>query len=802
MAYTLGKRNRFTVELKRRWQDDWRAVPRLHVVEFADRCPPQMSSALFEYHAGEELDATTAAGVASGYVAHDYLPDAANPYHAFVQSLDLCYVRIIEQVPGQGAVLRWWGVITTDSRTDYGYPAPTTQVRPRVGVQSIEAFGPAHLLNLETIYQAYAVSRAIDASGYTVVPATDTVYKISWCPAFNRTHDRDTLVANRTTPSLQGSRWAPDPIEHHAFCEGPPVSGVRRRMWSDADIVGYLLRFHQPAAHLSDASDPDIDIDADEIQFICNDITPLYRTARQVELGGRTPFDILNQLAARTQGLGWRIKPGPVAAGDPVEIEFFTVFESSVRLPDGTTLPAHPSQADIELAIAAEVQSLVEVRGHQRQVDLLRVEGARCISMFSVSPQDSTLDADWTSADEAAYLDAASAGENYPSEAADQARVNDAYRNRDELDRVFRRFIIPADWAWLVGTCLPSDVYGAQPAVDRIAAPYIYEESGAVDLSTSQSIWRHRRRILPTLPLRPGIDYTQFPPVVVDPDADQRERMLPMAWVLDRTFTPPRYVAVTDPIEVDPGGDADPIQFGGADLRVLSDGFGVEISYPLAHILAQADWTDAAPSRFDAATYGLDWRDLIVTVAVETDRRLAIERLVLPPHIPQTGPAPTSGRPPGLLRTAVLQVPEAYMVYIAPDTVISLDDDGQPVRSPEPPDPIPDVDFNPAGVVRNNVDLLEAVAAVGLRWYQTERRSVLVQIAGTTPPRRVAATPAAATPIQVGELVRVIDPTRSQRLVVNTLVEEIVVNVADDDGSVLVRTADLVVDPVKVVRRA
>lgn len=818
----VRRRGRFLVQVRRNWYDRWASVRRLHALKWFTALPPDMSTAWFKWDAGAELDASDGLAGAGGYQTHRFFPDDINTAHRFLARMDLAFVRIMEVVPptaaNRGGLLRRWiGVIVAEGRDRgrWGYEGGTSPVAPpEGGDQTITAYGLEHLLNLQQIRTAYATARP-PAGQFWTLPTDDVVQELSWCPDFNQTLRGGHIAGNRTQARLQGNRYpSPAGVDLHAFCEdgadgaAPPFPELQR--WTFAEIAAYLLRFHQPAAHVlddgnvvSDGGRP-LTVHDHEIQFSCDDFAALYGRSAVVQLRGRTLWGMFTEsLAAAELGLGWLVQANEQNIGGFVQVWFFSRLERRIAF-GNTIIPANPGVIDLNLGGELDVIESVESIAHANQVDVLRVEGERVVVCCNLAWWDGALTADWSLPIEEEYQFAAKNSPLYPGDddRGAQRRMNDEFRREERFRDVFTRFIVPRTWNGLVGTGLDPDDVGAQPPVDRIVAPFVFPESGAVDPTQAQQLWRHLRQILPRVPLRIDYDYSQAQPVASGPLAARGQLMPLQAWVVDRSQPlnleqqtqdqkqPFQFVAVTSPAWTYTDGE-----IGGAQIRPLDDGFGVSIRYPFAHVLARNDWRGdtgstarSGPTDFDPRETGFDWRELIVLAAFETDQRLSIERLVLPPHLPQNQPAPTAGRPRGLLREMTIRVPDAQLVYVVPGTVYGVDAGGMLKRTYRPDTMPSQVAYDLAGILRNDHQVLEDVAAIALAQYQRERNTVVITLAGT------------ATPVLPGQLIGRLDAGTVRQRSVYSIVERVIVDNESDRGSVSIQTGEATLDPVLVAR--
>ena len=256
----------------------------------------------------------------------------------------------------------------------------------------------------------------------------------------------------------------------------------------------------------------------------------------------------------------------------------------------------------------------------------VRIEGAPIVVMFSAGYYDGTLDEDWSAADETAYKVAASGASGYSTLSfVQQAALNDEYRRgRPGLDSVYLRHRIDPLWSWRAGRYAP---YGGQTRHPIV--PFV-DGNGNVD-------WGHmptvtpllgQKTLLDWLPIRHGSDYTTSPPTESGTAEDQYER--PLLWCrATRNGRDWRFFEL---------GDLPPA-YPRTALHMLGGVLGFELRPAAAaphrfglrrdpH-LEYGSWfdVDAAEPTMQPPTPAdsLDYRELVITAAVELDVRPYVE---------------------------------------------------------------------------------------------------------------------------------------------------------------------------------
>lgn len=540
--------------------------------------------------------------------------------------------------------LYWWMGVAAQCTYDCKGP----DAADPTGYQEITCYGLAHLLDRKVIDTGYC-----DAGGAEKV--------IGHCPTFNLRHSKGaTLAGNRLMAKASGNwRFSRDGA-----------------IWSHYNIIEYLLSYHVP-------NGPTWSISA-----ASNLIADLDQIWEVVDLDGLTVLQALNRLIDRRRGYGWCLRP----TDTEIEIHVFSLFDTDVVSGDNT-YHANAEQTTMSLGAGQDTLEAALVRRDRSVLyDTVRARGARVKSCFTVSFNDSTLQAGWTAAQQAAYLAAASGDPGYANLAySEKEKANDSHRSDDARDRVFSLYRIPAGWNWMVGGGY-DDGEGAYPLTT--ANPTV-TDAGALE-AVSAPAFDFDRPLLAALPLEEGKAYgvAGYPSAL--PTNSEPTFRKPLALVRDAAGKW-RYV--------DALGDS---KLPDAQVQAARREMALWVRFRPGHILGLGRWTGAAPSRYDPA---FGYTTLLATVAVETDHHLHVV-------VDATG-SPLAQ----YSRELVIDVPDAELWYVAANTVIGLDSAGNLQR-------IVDADGETGGyvVLRNDVELLRDVAALALKWYGVERCAVQFRV--------------------------------------------------------------------------
>jgi len=335
----------------------------------------------------------------------------------------------------------------------------------------------------------------------------------------------------------------------------------------------------------------------------------------------QTVFEVLRRLIPRDMGVDFHVILTDWG-GFIVQVYALTAETFGFA---GAIMPRNPNTVNVELSgtISETVRATV-VRSRVKQYSSIRVLGARIVVCCSLSVPGETLEAKWGAAIEAEYL----AGTGTPS---DSANKHDDARRRNYYDSVFQRFGAVSTWG--------------RPA------PALWNDG-----NPSGGLAQYQRTVRETLtwlPLREGFDYSSNPATNNNPSDLEAEFMLPMAWLYDEDTE--RYV---------------PTWKKGITVYVPENDWGIFLECPINHVLGLNRWSGAEASNTDATdnTVAYDYDNLFCTIAVQTDQRLELV-------YDMSSSWGTDGT------QLDVYVPDAEFWYLAPDTIVGVDADGELEKS-------------------------------------------------------------------------------------------------------------------------
>ncbi|TWU66445.1 hypothetical protein [Crateriforma conspicua] len=577
----------------------------------------------------------------------------ANAYEDFAPITARGFYVLIEWPTDDGDPMYWLGFAESAITTDHH---PARGGLPMSGLQTLPCFDLYRGLQ-----ESWVTSTIVDDPAGGVTPRRNESGAV-----FNRNQ-----IGNRNATK----RSIDDSDSAYAF--NHPQDGGD--FWSTRDIVEHLFAFHLPT--------PEQTKDDDSIPWQISGLDNLPDWDRPtVATDGRSVASILEDLVRPERMINFRLGiTGTPAADDTdpptidaVHVVAFTHLESALSVPAFESLPANDDQVEFETELDPLTDTTVD-SDDSDVVDQLIVRGPREIAVGTIDYEASAAwEADWTSADETAYADAASGDPGYATLDQDQQRSrNQHVRRSGKLRKVFRSFRLAKQWDGL--TVLEDPFFRPIPAEDEMDDPTPYVPFlGNVE-------------VLENLPLYQEIDYAGD--VSSIDESDGRTPMQPlflMEYPSGSTFATieARQIgnmefgfSVTEaaelPFNVSPEIDND---FG---PRVLLD-----VSGGPQHAIAGNTFSGTDQDAPQTLYGPYDYKTLKTTVAMRGDRRREVRR-------------PADDEVDGLdvVRRKLITLEDAALqeVHLAADTVVGVAADGTEVVSD-------------GGLIRDPSDQLESIA--------------------------------------------------------------------------------------------
>ena len=461
--------------------------------------------------------------------------------------------------------------------------------------------------------------------------------------------------------------------------------------WSTRDIVEYLLRWQTPRDSLN-ARQVVFECAAEDLEKLPNWDSPA------IEQDGATTLSLIHRLVARQRLFThwWEYD----AADDVVRLRIETLAPNEVKLSAAPDAKIPACSRQMQYLFDVDTATSASLKDSDLQVyDVVVATGAPEVSVGTFSWQDNTLRAGWSAAHEHEYEYGASLVGGYNSlSLAEKQKRNIAARSAAEFEDVYSRFVIKPSWDQRVGDGLG----GA-------SSPLFVGDDGPVPVYFPECF------VLQGLPLYPGVDYSsdrvEKQLVVEDEPADELERR-PVLCLFrrpvadsdgNRRWVRGEEIGRLARLEGINPEDADRITVH-CSVPAQSHGVVMKISGHHQHAIAATEFApldeDERAPQWDFAT------GCLVTLALPNGR-LTSARF-------------PANDPPGVDTVRVLELDAGgryERIYVAPQTVVDVDRNGQLVRSTggwiERPE--------------NCRAILRDIAQVAAAWYSIPHRVVEVE---------------------------------------------------------------------------
>lgn len=516
---------------------------------------------------------------------------------------------------------------------------------------------------LEYLLDRYTIRRAKFNEG--------TPTFVERIPEFNRRHKVGySLLGNRT----------------HATGDGNVFEfGSYGDVWSNRQIIESLLVWNLPD------SAPDFLLAGQD--EVLDQLEHVHRFPC-----GTTLRAAINKLIDRRRGLGWmvRVRPGS-GSTEGVQIWVFSTLDEAVAV-GAVQLQPNAEAVSYTLDSERNLDEVVVTRHSSQKFDRVVMLGGYLKSIFSIGKPDSTLEDAFPAGLQTDYKTGASGASDYAGLASNELKAarNDEARTEDRFDRL-GAFRIPLSWDGTTG-----DGAGG---VAKQCALLTAKDDGST-LNTPVLMWLHGRELLNHLPgLEVGKDYTTDPPGAADLPATGADPEMRKPFALIKFENRWRYLdKLSEHAEANK-------TFPNASVRMLDGEAGLQVDIRPRHLLMKNHWSGAEPALYGNALFDeanvMDYDEMLATVALETDQRL---RIIMRDE-QSTGD-----------RELRIELDELELVYLAPNTVVGVDVNGNLRKAP------PNGTF-----VRDDRDRLRAAAALAWAWYRRPRASVRISATGYTP---------------------------------------------------------------------
>jgi hypothetical protein len=659
---------KYTVFTKAKWSDPWDEEPNIFCDRFSEVAAPDVSEATLHYNYGRAEAAN-----ATGYETRQRKESWGGRY---------VKIRLEQGTDGDGdpTYRNWIGVIVApaDARAGtFTLDIDGDNEQIETGTQVF------HCRGLEFLLERTIVDTSV------VETKSGGEQRVNRAIAFNFGQGRDAdhiRFGNRGKMGERDAHIFPFQLNDTSTADGTAAAGGASSTaeWTVSDIVTNLLHYQQPTnaeGHdLLDWQAPNTD-----------DAKILDALEPTAHVHGKNLRAIFNGLIDRRRLVGWKVTVDVSAEeGERPRIDVFTFNADELTLPSGKTIPPNGDKItwdfDTDVNVVGAPQLLDD---DATRYDQVIGRGHPLGACFSIGDgRGHTVVADWSLDLQNNYISAGASSDAYASATDDYSKyiiIEDARRD-PKYHKVFRYFRLSDQFAGTIGSTV------------------VCPDPDEPDLPTA--FWFPGLKFLDKTPLLTEHDYeTVDPEDIVDHTIASSfpEYLSPFA-VIDSGSG--KFVALEatgrrrdlTTLQLLAGGES-----WSASLKMQdhAPGFIVTTNAP-QHVIASQEFTPV--NSIDAARWPpeLDWHTIVCTVFCEFDQQAEAKY-----------PTDVSGVTADFLRRLVINVPNARLDYLAPNTVIGINPDGT-------------LKTSSGGYVRDDTKLLKDVAHSAFAWYGQTRRALTV----------------------------------------------------------------------------
>lgn len=640
----------------RLWGDEWTEQPGVYCDSFSYAAAPDVSEAVLSFNYGKKLEANSGEFVTKGI---------KEGWGGLFVKVEL---QQTTEADPEALPRKWIGVIVhiTDNRQGL-LTASSSPAGVPTGQQKF------HCRGLEFVLQ-----RTIVDSSFVKKVGGDEV-QVGRAIGFNLGPGRSTDHVRIPNMELEGDRGYP------VFAENLETT----EEWDVRHIVDYLLAYHPPA-NIAGEDNLSWSAETEETAAILKALKPT------AHVHGKTVKQIFDELIDRRRLCGYFIDYS--GDDDSPVLTAFTFNKDSISLPSGEDIPGNFNQSFWLFDTEIEIKSLQIVEDDATRFDVVIARGHPLGSCFTIGfDREETLEKDWDDTLQDLYNEGASLADSYAAlNDSEKMDANAEYRSTDKFKKVYKYFRLKPDWDGIID----GDEILPDPTDDT---------------SESHSEWWNPGvKFLDKLPLLTDHDY-----IVVD-EADTTDQ------TIDNSF--PEYLRPFAVIAVEKEDESKRYYYldrmpRGAINDTTTEGFAatggygfsasiqmqdhvpgiiIDISGKPQHAIAIEEFISTADVDADDYPAEADWKDILVTVFAEFDQ-----------HVEMRFPEEALTTDTDVVRELVIDVPNARLDYLAPQTVIGIDADGQLIETD-------------GGYVRDDREKLADIARCAYAWYGQTRRALTV----------------------------------------------------------------------------
>lgn len=507
------------------------------------------------------------------------------------------------------------------------------------------------------------------------------------------------------------------------FAAGPSFPDLKSsKNWNAGDIVKYLVAF-QPR---EDLRDPGFDWRLDATNGFPDDLGwfPV------VSAEGRTVKSILDQLLSRNRLIGWRATVS--ADGLKPVIQWFPLTDTDIFMPEEVQFGA--PNPDVLIFLHGQ-RNVVNFFGTEpgwgridttithsslHKFDRVLVRGARIGTTFTIHKlwqrnegerNLKTAEETWTEGQQELYELGASKHKDYEdSFYPEKQAMNKRVRSSKLLQKVFSWYRIVDEWQ------------GVNQEFLTIMPDFFQDLSvgGLRQRERGGAFWRPGLRVSRTLPLLQSIDYSgdklkglKDRPLQEYPGGGRPPAMLPLLYVLDNYIDDELWLDLGNPAR---GSQHSLLASYGSNIsarivplegdcgfailvRDSRPGGGGSHALALGRYTNRVDIDDPIDPVDKAPDFSLD--DVRITIHIELDHSCQAWFDAVGNQTRERGQ-----------REMVIEMGDSYRLeWVAPDTVIGIDEDGQLITTD-------------GGYLYDDRTLLRQIAILAFGWYSRPRMAI------------------------------------------------------------------------------
>ncbi len=437
------------------------------------------------------------------------------------------------------------------------------------------------------------------------------------------------------------------------------------------------------------------------------------------DLDGLTMKGAIDLLVPRSRGYGWKLTPRDALHW---VIEIYTHDFNGDYTQENAPIAIDIS--DLAVKSVGYVESATDA------YDEIVIRGSPHVSCASYSIADDNIERGWTDQQQTDYTNGAMFATGYSTAEADERKErNRGVRNGPGLCDVYQHFIFKSRSSDGNVYTSAAPGYGLGSTVDIAAVPSIYWDGNHVTayLFKENSKFPNiaNAKILRTIPWPVGVKSNGI-------DERSESQKARLEYLSPRLFRVPADYGEDSTKWIDliaSGGEEEKKERGTPEISSDDRFGGFRVKYSPPEMLARNHWfsgpdeedTDLLPDADDKER-PIDYEDLVITVAVESDQYLEVKRRK--PGI-DNGPFGDAL----IRRRLTISIPKLKCWVVVNGAVIGVNGDGSPNSIAVTNSDIPTDTSGSVFVTRNDYPTAELYANMVAAWAFEKRKSLSISIA-------------------------------------------------------------------------